>query len=272
MSPPTTTGRRILVVANDTVSGQELTRRVRESGGEDAAVFVVAPALTSSAIKHHLGDVDQAREPAQERLERILAELRDAGIAADGEVGDSDPLVAVGDELRKFPADEIVLIHHPDEEAAHAEKGLLERLKRDFDKPVTEVVVPAAGGEEPLAVRREAGGAGRREETGPTRGYNLPRFEKKDVVAMILGSLGAGLTIVLAADCAAGGEDGIHTGRCAWMTLIAIAITAINGAHIVGLTLFETVRYHGLWQRFAARLSISLTAVAVIASLVLRLA
>src|SRR5919106_6744074 len=82
-------GGRVLVVADEAVAGSELRKSVVDHlGGKPTAVFVVAPALVDSGLKHTMGDVDGAIGPARERLDRTLAALREAGIEADGEVGD----------------------------------------------------------------------------------------------------------------------------------------------------------------------------------------
>jgi hypothetical protein len=267
MNPPESSGRRVLVVANDTVDGDALARQLREDGAGDGAVFVVAPMLIRSALRHEMGDVDEARGPAQERLDHLLGGLRDSGFEASGEVGDSDPILAIGDELQKHHVDEIFLIHHPRDEEAHAEKGLLERVRRDFNLPVTEFVVPRAEGDpQPLESHHEEGAPPERDAGGIGRSENLPDFRRQDLLAIVLGMLGTGILVVLAADCAAGGEDGI-TGQCAVQTLIAGIALLANLAHVVGLVLFESVAYRGLWERFMARLTLVATGAAVLASL-----
>jgi hypothetical protein len=77
-------------------------------------VFVVAPALADSGLKHMMGDIDDAIEPARERLRGTLQELRDAGLNADGEVGDSDPVQAISDEIIKFDPEQILVVAHRD--------------------------------------------------------------------------------------------------------------------------------------------------------------
>jgi hypothetical protein len=84
--------RRVLLLANETVSATGVMDRLKELVGDDAAeVFVVAPALTSSALQHLAGDVDKAIEAARLRLEASLHALRELGFKASGEIGDSDP-------------------------------------------------------------------------------------------------------------------------------------------------------------------------------------
>jgi len=159
-------GGRALVVVNETVSGEQLrSSLLSHIGNEVSEVFVLAPALADSALKHTMGDVDDAIEPARQRLEATLAELRKADLRAEGEVGDSDPIQAIGDEILKFDPERIIVVAHRDEEGAFAEKGLLEQAERDFDLPVLELVVDRSAepnvldvkSSEPVAGRRRAG-------------------------------------------------------------------------------------------------------------------
>ena len=46
-------------------------------------------------------------------MELSLIEIERLGLRAKGEIGDSDPNVAIEDALREFPADEIVISTHP---------------------------------------------------------------------------------------------------------------------------------------------------------------
>ena len=100
-SNATQTKGKCLVVADQVLRGDQVRDRlISELGGNPAEVFVVAPALVEKALDHHMGDVDDARVTAQKRLEETLEELRAAGIKAEGEVGDSDPLLAISTRSR----------------------------------------------------------------------------------------------------------------------------------------------------------------------------
>jgi hypothetical protein len=133
--------RRILVVANETVEGAELLAAIRDrSEGAGAEVYVVCPALNSK-VRTWTSDEDGAREAAQARLDRSLAQLTDAGLKARGEVGDADPVQAVEDALRVFGADEIVLSTHPEGRSHWLERGVVESVRQRFDVSLTHVVV-----------------------------------------------------------------------------------------------------------------------------------
>jgi nucleotide-binding universal stress UspA family protein len=134
--------RRILVVANETLTGealrQEIAHRMR---GQEADVFVVCPALNVSRIKHWVSDEDEARRQAQERLDSVVARLAREGVAVDGDIGDGDPMQAMEDALRLFPAHEMIVSTHPLGRSHWLERGVVERARERFPIPVTHVVV-----------------------------------------------------------------------------------------------------------------------------------
>ncbi len=133
--------RHILVVANETVGGEELLdvlRRKAENVRE--SVLVVAPAL-NSPVRHWASDEDGARAEAQRRLESSLEQLATAGVEARGEVGDGDPLQAIEDALRTFGADEIVISTHPEGRSHWLERNVVGAARDRFDVPITHVVV-----------------------------------------------------------------------------------------------------------------------------------
>jgi hypothetical protein len=266
---------RILVVANEAVAGAELRDSlVGHLGDRNGSVFVVAPALVHSGLKHTLGDVDDAIEPARERLRRTLAELHRAGIEATGEVGDSDPMVAIGDEIQKLHPDRVLVVAHRDEEGDFAERGLLEQAQRDLDLPVLELVVDRAEAPHVLDVKETDPVAGRRQGWRPSS--NWPPLSRRDVGGILVAIVGTLLLGALAADCVgeASGHD-FEEGRlgfaCAASILIAMFMALINLAHVVGLFLFQSVGYEGMWNRFFARLSLIGTPTAIVAALSLRL-
>jgi len=81
---------------------------------------------------------DDARADATERDEATSDELPAEHVAAH--VGDVDPLQAIEDALRMFPADEIVDLTAPNEEATWLEAGLGEKARERFSAPVTHLV------------------------------------------------------------------------------------------------------------------------------------
>ena len=133
--------RRVLVVANETVGGEELMAAIGELAVAGRTRFyVVSPAL-NSRLKTWTSDEDPARLAAQQRLEATLERLSSLDVEAHGKVGDVDPLVAVEDAVRSFRPQEIVVSTHPEGRSNWLERGVVSALRERYDVPVTHVVV-----------------------------------------------------------------------------------------------------------------------------------
>jgi hypothetical protein len=133
--------RRILVVANETLAGAALRSEIaHRMGGGATRVRVVCPALNTK-IKHWVSDEDEARRQARERLDAVLAQLRTQGVQAEGDIGDDDPVQAMEDALRLFPADEAIISTHPYGRSNWLERDVVQRARARFELPVTHVVV-----------------------------------------------------------------------------------------------------------------------------------
>ncbi len=134
-------GKRVLVVANETVGGDELMEVIGELALTGRSLFyVVCPAL-NSRLRTWTSDEDPARAAAQKRLQATLARLSTVGIEARGDVGDVDPLVAVEDAVRKFRPNALVVSTHPEGRSNWLERGVVSALRERYDVPVTHVVV-----------------------------------------------------------------------------------------------------------------------------------
>ena len=268
-------GKRALVVVNEKVSGEELTDSLVNHLGQGVEeVFVVAPALPESGLDLIMGAVDEAIQPARERLEKTLEHLNEAGLNARGEVGDSDPIQAMSDEIVKFDPEQIVVVAHSEADGGPAEKGLLEQAERDFDLPVLELVVNRDPDPEVLNVKSTKAGAGRRRGWRPS--YNWPPLSKRDIAGILVAVIGTIALGVLAAKGVANShsngndhEENRLGVEVAAMLLIALALALINLAHVVGLFLFQSVSYEGLFSRFFARLSLVGTPIALLVALAL---
>jgi hypothetical protein len=142
---------RVLVVANETVGGEALLAEIRgRCRGRDCEILVVTPALAVSRAEHWASDVDEAMELARQRMELSLIAIGELGLRARGEIGDSDPNVAIEDALRVFPADEIVISTHPPHRSRWLERGVVERAREQIDLPIAHVVVDLAAESAPL--------------------------------------------------------------------------------------------------------------------------
>jgi hypothetical protein len=101
-------GHRVLVVAVAEPSPAS-AERIAELTGSPSDVRVVVP-VPSHRLDRWLSAEDEARHEAEARLARAAGTLVAAGLPVSGSVGDPDPAQALEDELRGFPADEVVLL------------------------------------------------------------------------------------------------------------------------------------------------------------------
>lgn len=257
---------RVLVVVTDTVAGSELIdglgERVRDT--ESTEVIVIAPAVERTAFRHVLGDVDIATEEAGRRLEISLRELNRAGIAALGEVGDSDPLVATEDALRQFGADEVLVVARAEDQARWFEHGLFERAQEELRPAVRLIAVRHEEAEKtPHLASVEESGPGHRTAAGAEQELsfspNLPRITRGDLASILIAIVGTIVVIVLAAT-----GPGAESAGGAAQILIAMGVALVNMAHVVGLTLLESVHARGGPQRFFRDLSMAATPLAVV--------
>jgi hypothetical protein len=144
--------RRVLVVANETVAGDELMQAIGDLAlAEKTEFYVVCPAL-NSRLRTWTSDEDGARAEAQKRLDASLGRLDSVGIEAQGSVGDLDPLVAIEDAFRTFHPDEIVLSTHPPGRSHWLERGVVQAVRDRYDIRVTHVIVDLEPKDEPQPV------------------------------------------------------------------------------------------------------------------------
>src|SRR5436305_2632262 len=269
-----TTHRLLAIVTGDPIGAeplQQISGNGHSARDDDVDLRVVVPAVEGTALRHTLGDVDEPRREAEARLGRVLEELRANGLEAAGEVGDPDPIQAAQDALLIAPADEIVIFEHEQEQARWFEEGLLEKAEAGLDPPLRVVLLHSDGdgGEHVAGV--ETAGPGTHD---PAEGHEVgsayvPGLSRTDFSGMVAGVFGTIAAAILAA--AVTGENGSISGRAAAAIRIAIAAALVNMAHVVGLTLMESVRYRGGFAKFFRYLSLIGTPLAVIVNLVLLL-
>jgi hypothetical protein len=117
---------------------ESISRHVeRERGERDVDVLILAPALNARLDKLAV-DVADARAAAARRLETSLNRLRSAGLEARGSVGDSNPMLAIEDALREFPADEVIVVAGDE-----TEDELTSELRQRLDRPVEALTTDA---------------------------------------------------------------------------------------------------------------------------------
>jgi flavin-binding protein dodecin len=161
-----------LVVANQTSGGEALGAHLRRviAADPDARFVVLVPMSTPAPVD--LGGAmgvmsgiavidpevqDQIRDVARDRLARILAWLRDAGVEADGTVV-GDPLAAMEAAMDAESFDEIIVSTLPARLSQWMRRDLVRRATRRFDVPVT-TVMAADTGPDPAGPEPDGGAA-----------------------------------------------------------------------------------------------------------------
>jgi hypothetical protein len=123
---------KLLLIATEIPAAQT----VRDLAGTgEVEVYVVAPALEDSPLRFWVSDVDDAIARARQVKEEAVAELRESGIAATGDVGEAEPLQAAQDALALFPADRVLVLTHDDDDRAYREDEL-DAARRRLGVPV----------------------------------------------------------------------------------------------------------------------------------------
>ena len=146
----------VLVVANVTATSEELLEVLLARAKREATTFtLIVPATPFGG----------GREAAEGKLVEAVAQLRAAGLDADGSVGNPDPVVAVSEIWDPKRYDEIIVSTLPMKVSKWLHAGLPERIGRITGAPVAHVVsqprrpvqtqpapVPEEGGLGPLKV------------------------------------------------------------------------------------------------------------------------
>jgi hypothetical protein len=149
--------RKILVVANETLLGDELLDAVRSRAGEGALVVVIAP--VNEPREGFVVYDNTRRASAGRRLDRTLARFREAGVQAMGHVVDNEPLTAVRDAIAMEEPDELIVSTHPESKSGWRRRNLIEEIRKAAgDRPVEHVVSEVAdrtGAQNVLVVANE---------------------------------------------------------------------------------------------------------------------
>lgn len=136
----------VLVLANVTATSPELLSELTSHSGSGRIRFTLIVPATPAA---------GGRRSAQTKLEEALAVMNEAGLEAEGQVGNSDPICAVSDAWDPRRYDEIVLCTLPTHVSKWLHAGLPERVERLTGARVTHVVAQPvkpklAGGPAPV--------------------------------------------------------------------------------------------------------------------------
>ncbi len=147
---------RVLIVANQTLGGQDLLEHVRgrTDAGETAYTLLVpATARADRHLDHRvpglnapLDTEDDDFAEARKRLDHGLDSLRSLGVSVDGTVGDPDPIKAIQEVLARHEVDEIVVSTLPSGISRWLRQDLPHKVERKFELPVTVVTAGQHGG------------------------------------------------------------------------------------------------------------------------------
>ena len=137
--------RLVLVVANETLVGDELIEAVR-SRSESGPIRAMVIAPVNEPRAGYVVYEDSRRAAAGRRLDRTIARLRQEGIPAYGGVVEGGPLSAIEDTLAQEPVDELIVSTHPEAKSGWLRKrNLLDGIRRAAgDRPLYHVVSDVA--------------------------------------------------------------------------------------------------------------------------------
>ena len=144
--------RRYLVVANQTLGGEELVDLIaKRAKVEPAKFFLVVPATplmeyvnvcalpVMGGIPLMADSPERARQQAGERLTTALTQLQQVGVTVEGAVGDPDPVRAVQGVLEGRQFDEIIVSTLPSRISLWLRQDLPRRLEHKCGLPVTHI-------------------------------------------------------------------------------------------------------------------------------------
>jgi hypothetical protein len=131
--------QRYLVVANQTLGADTLANRLRELARYGpASFFLVVPATPP---RDHLWTEGEARATAKASLDAAMARFAGLEAELEGEVGDGNPMLAIGDAIRDHgPFDGIVISTFPKGLSKWLKVDLPHRCEATYGIPVTHVV------------------------------------------------------------------------------------------------------------------------------------
>jgi hypothetical protein len=247
-------------------SAESVDALKREVDGAPTEVRMVAPAVEINPLHHTLGDIDEPRKEAGERLKGAVAAAREAGLDVSFEVGDPDPVQAAQDALLQRPADEILIFAHADDDKDWYEGDLWKNAEDSLAPPLKLVVVDGGpeGNEHVVKTATSAAGISNNDAPREVENPYVPGLERTDLAGMIIGIVGTIVAIVLAAVATTGGTA---SGWRAVAIGLAIAIALVNMSNVVGTLLMESVRYRGGFAKMFRTLALLGTPLVVLINL-----
>jgi GABA permease len=134
-----------LLVTNQTLGGENLRRAIKRRAAKGRCRFhVLVPAPGPTTLWESVIDAYEGAQPGDDasvdeagrRLGSEIAWLCKAGVDADGEIGDPDPIRAIEAALAKEDFDEILVSTPPAGPSSWVAADLPHRIRRRFHLPV----------------------------------------------------------------------------------------------------------------------------------------
>jgi hypothetical protein len=152
MAPPhmgSAEERRVLVVANDTLSEEALLSEIeRLASVPGTHVLLLVPALISPGARL-TGAIDDLLDQARARLKTAL-DRAGHGLVVAGEISEADPLEAIEDTFATFVPDEVIVSTRWERAASGLEPRLAGLVRERFAVPVRHLVFePGSAAREP---------------------------------------------------------------------------------------------------------------------------
>jgi hypothetical protein len=122
----------VLVVANQTVLGEPLLRKIRERAAAGPSSFLIISPQ---------GDSEGSYEAAERRLLRAVTMLRGEALEVHGQISHPDPYAAAMQTLEDERVNEIIVSTFPGARSGWLRRDLVGRLRADTKLPVEHVEV-----------------------------------------------------------------------------------------------------------------------------------
>jgi hypothetical protein len=120
-----------LVLANQTAASEELIAHLKSLAAEGPQRFIAVVPLESKE--------GNASVEARERLDKLVASLREHGVVAAGMIGDPDPYTAAMNALQFFRISEVVISTLPEGSSKWVADKLVERVASAANVPVEHI-------------------------------------------------------------------------------------------------------------------------------------
>ena len=131
--------QRILVVPTAPIAASVIRARLAEIVEGDVEIEIVAPASEIGRLDWLTNAEDDARADAAVRAVGVAEAM--PGNSAVALVGDTSPVQAIEDALRAWPADRVIVVTRPDEDAGWLESGAGKAAQERFAVPVTHLTI-----------------------------------------------------------------------------------------------------------------------------------